>query len=105
MRWFPLEVRDTVWYAPSMARVTCEECKAIYEEMVRLVEASSLTKPGPDATPQQLGEWFDQRDADEEARMQERLTLATLSRRLMEHCKQTGHNVPSPLPHLGLNRN
>jgi len=54
-----------------MARAICEECKAIYEEMVRLVEASHRTKPGPNATPQQLGDWFDQRDADEDARIRE----------------------------------
>jgi TonB family protein len=49
---------------------------------------------GPDATARQLGERFDQRDADEEARMRERLALATLSRRLMEHRQTQG---PRPL--------
>jgi TonB family protein len=63
-------------------------------EQPRKQAAAPAPASGPDATPQQLGQWFDQRDADEEARMRERLALATLSRRLMEHRQTQG---PRPL--------
>lgn len=81
-----------------MALSSCEECKAIYKELLELVEISRQTKPGPDATPQQLADWFDQRDEDEDYRMRVRPALSTLTRRLIEHQKLTGHIVPLPYP-------
>jgi hypothetical protein len=42
-----------------MALPSCEGCKAIYRELLELVEISRQTKPGPDFTPQQLAAWFD----------------------------------------------
>jgi hypothetical protein len=86
-----------------MALPSCEECKAICRELLELVKISRQTKRGPDATPQQLAAWFDQRDQDEDYRMRVRPALSTLTRRLIEHRKLTGHNVPWPLPPGGLN--
>jgi hypothetical protein len=81
-----------------MALPSCEECKAINQELLELVEISRQTKPGPDATPRQLAAWFDQRDEDEDYRMRVRSALPTLRRRLMEHQILTGHRTPWPLP-------
>jgi len=48
-----------------MALPLCDECKAIYRELLELIEISRQSKPGPNATPQQLAAWFGQRDDDE----------------------------------------
>jgi hypothetical protein len=85
-----------------MTLPSCEECKAIYKEMLELVKTSQQSKPGPDATPQQLAAWFDERDQDQDYKTSVRAALSTLQRRLIEHQQLTGHNVPRPLP-SGLN--
>ncbi len=79
-----------------------KECKAIYQELLELVEISRPTKAGLDTTPQQLAACFDQREQDEDYRMRIRLALSTTSR-LIEHQRLTGHNVPLPLSQGGLN--
>jgi len=66
--------------------------------MLELVEVSRKTKPGPNATPQELGAWFDERDQDQDYTTRVRAKLSTLKRRLIEHQQLTGHNVPRPLP-------
>jgi hypothetical protein len=81
-----------------MAVPSCEECNAIYQELLELIETSHRTKPGPDATPQQLATWFDERDADQDYKTRVRTALSTLKRRLIEHQNLTGHRVPVPYP-------
>lgn len=81
-----------------MALPSCEECKAIHQELLELVENSRQSKPGPHATPQQLADWFDQREEDEDYKMRVRPALSTLRRRLIEHLKLTGHRIPWTLP-------
>lgn len=81
-----------------MTVFSCEECKAIYQEMLELVAISRQTKLGPDASPQQLGAWFDGRDEDQDYKTRVRAALSTLKRSLIEHQQLTGHNVPRPLP-------
>jgi hypothetical protein len=81
-----------------MSGSSCEECKAIYQEMLKLAEISRQTKPGPDATPQQLAAWFDERGEDQDYKTRVRAALSTLKRRIIEHQQLTGHNVPRPLP-------
>jgi len=81
-----------------MSASSCKECEAIYHEMLELVTVSRQTKPGPDATPQQLAAWFDERDQDQDYKTRVRAALSTLQRRLIEHQQLTGHNVPRPLP-------
>jgi hypothetical protein len=81
-----------------MSASSCKECEAIYHEMLELVKISRQTKPGPDATPQQLAAWFDERDQDQDYKTRVRAALSTLQRRLIEHQQLTGHNVPRPLP-------
>jgi hypothetical protein len=61
-----------------MALPQCEECKGIYRELLEFVEISHQSKPGPNATPQQLAAWFDQRDADEEFSLRVRPALSNL---------------------------
>jgi hypothetical protein len=85
-----------------MAVPSCEEYKAIYQELLELVEISRRTKPGPDATLQQLAAWFDERDQDQDYGTRVRTALSALKRRLIEHQKLTGHRVPVPYPPGGL---
>jgi len=85
-----------------MAAPACKECKAIYQELVDLVNLAHQDKPSPNATPQQLVDWFDQRDEDEEYKLRVRPALSTLRRRWIEHQRLTGHIVPLPLPPGGL---
>jgi hypothetical protein len=85
-----------------MALRQCEECKVIYQELLELVEISRRSKPGSNATPQQLASWFDQRDEDEEFRLHVRPALSSLRQRVTEHQKLTGHTIPLPLPPGGL---
>ena len=40
--------------------------------MLELVEISRQTKPGPDATFQELGAWFDGRDEDQDYKTRSR---------------------------------
>jgi hypothetical protein len=86
-----------------MALPSCEECKAIYQELLELEEISRQTKPDPAVTLRQLAAWIDQRDKDEDYKMRTRPALATLRRRLIEHQELTGHGVPWALPPGGLN--
>lgn len=79
----------------------CKECNAISQGLRELVERSRRTKPSPNATFQQLAEWFDQRDEDADLRMQERTALSTLKDRLIEHQRLTGHHVPLPISPSG----
>lgn len=85
-----------------MALPPCEECKAIYQELLDLVKTARQNKPGPDATPQQLVAWFDQRDDDEDYKMRVRPAVSKAVRRMIEHQKLTGQNIPRPLPPGGL---
>ena len=85
-----------------MALPACAECAAIHRELLELVEMSRKTKPGPGATPQELADWFDQRDEDEDYKMSVREVLSSLKRRMIEHQKLTGH-VVRLLPRGGLN--
>ena len=85
-----------------MALPPCDECKAILQELVALVEMSRQSKPGPGATPQELAAWFDQREADENYTSSVRPRLAEVRRRLAEHQKSTGHRVPLPFPRGGM---
>ena len=80
----------------------CEECEAIRQELLELVEFSRRSKPGPNATPQQLSAWFDQREADETYTQRVRPRLSSLRLRLAEHQSLTGHIVALPLPPGGL---
>ncbi len=73
---------------------SCEECEAIRQGLLELVEFSNRSRPGPDATPGQLIEWFERREEDDDYRNRVRPVLATLRRRWMEHYKLTGHNIP-----------
>jgi len=79
---------------------SCQECLAIYRELLELVEISRQSKPGPDATPQQLGAWFERRDECEEYVKRVRPALPSLKRRLIEHQRVTGHTVPTPTPKM-----
>jgi hypothetical protein len=85
-----------------VALPSCKECEAIYQEVLDLVEIARQSKPGPDATPQQLVDWFDQRDNNENYQMRMRPAVAKALRRLVEHQKLTGHRIPVPLPPGGL---
>ena len=85
-----------------MAPPACDECKAILQELLKLVEMSRESKPGPNATPQELAAWFDQREADENYTSGARPRLSELRRRLAEHQKSTGHRVPLPYPPGGM---
>jgi hypothetical protein len=85
-----------------MAAPSCEECKAIYQELVDLVDLAHQDKPGPNATPQQLVDWFDQQAEDEDYKMRARSALLKAKHRMIEHQKVTGHNVPLPLRQGGL---
>jgi hypothetical protein len=85
-----------------MALPVCHECEEIREELLRLVELSRQSKPGPNATPQQLANWFDQREADETYTGRVRPRLSSLRERLAEHQRLTGHTVPLPAPPGGL---
>ena len=85
-----------------MAAPLCDECRAIYRELVELVEISRQSKPDPSATPQQLAAWFDQRDVDEDCSLRMRPRLSSLRRRLAEHQKLTRHTTPFTLPPGGL---
>jgi hypothetical protein len=85
-----------------VALPVCQECEAIREELLRLVELSRQSKPGPYATPQQLANWFDQREADETYTERVRPRLSSLGERLAEHQRLTGHIVPLPAPPGGL---
>jgi len=80
----------------------CEECNAIRQELLQLIEISHKSKPGTNATPQQLAAWFDHRDDDEDHRSRWRPALSNLKRRLAEHQKLTGHTIPLSLPSGGL---
>ncbi len=84
-----------------MALPPCEECKAIYRELMELVESAHRTKPGAGATLEQLVAWMEERAEDPDYRTRVRLTLSTLTRRMVEHDKATGHHVPQPLPPRG----
>ena len=81
-----------------MAIGSCDECNAIHQELRDVVELSRQTKPGPDATPEQLAAWFDERDEDDAYRMRVRTALSTLRRRMTEHQQLTGHNITRPFP-------
>ncbi len=85
-----------------MSLPACRECTEIYQGLLALVESSHRTKPGPNATPQRLAEWFDLRDEDTTGRTRERTALSTLKARLLEHQKLTGHHIPLPLLPGGL---
>jgi hypothetical protein len=85
-----------------MSLPACKECTEIYQGLVALMESSHRTKPGPNATPQQLAEWLDLRVEDNAGRTRERTALSTLKARLIEHQKLTGHHIPLPLPPGGL---
>lgn len=85
-----------------MALPVCHECEVIRQELLRLVELSRQSKPGPNATPQQLAAWFDQREADETYTQRVRPGVSGLRARLAEHQKLTGHIVPLPVPPGGL---
>jgi len=81
-----------------MAVPLCDECKAIYRELVAMVEMSRRSDPGPGATPQQMAAWFDQRGTDENYNMRIQPAMWALGRRLMEHQILTGHTIPSITP-------
>jgi hypothetical protein len=66
------------------------------------MEYSRQSKPGPNATPEQLGAWFDQREADEAYTQRMRPRLSSVRARWAEHQKLTGHVVPLPMPPGGL---
>ena len=85
-----------------MSLPECDECEAIRQELLRLVEFSRQSKPGTNATPEQLAAWFDQREADETYTQRVRPRLSNLKVRLAEHQKMTGHVVPLPMPPGGL---
>jgi hypothetical protein len=85
-----------------MSLPRCDECEAIRQEMLSLIEYSRQSKPGPNATPEQLGAWFDQREADATYTQRVRPRLSSLRARLAEHQKLTGHVVPLPMPSGGL---
>jgi hypothetical protein len=85
-----------------MSLPRCDECEAIRQELLRLVEFSRQSKPGPNATPEQPAGWFDQREPDETYTQRMRPRLSSLRATLAEHQKLTGHIVPPPLPPGGL---
>jgi hypothetical protein len=66
------------------------------------MEASRQSKPGPNATAEQLAAGFDQREADQTYTQRVRPRVATLRARLAEHQKRTGHVVSLPMPPGGL---
>jgi hypothetical protein len=81
-----------------MSLPKCDECEEIRQELLRLVQFSRQSKPGPNATSEELAAWFDQREADETYTQRVRPGLSTLRARLAEHQKMTGHVVPLPMP-------
>jgi hypothetical protein len=85
-----------------MSLPKCDECEAIRQELLRLMEASRQSKPGPNATAEQLAAWFDQREADQTYIQRVRPRVATLRARLAEHPKGTGHVLSLPMPLGGL---
>jgi hypothetical protein len=78
------------------------ECKAIYQELLDIMDVSRRTKPGPGASPQDLAAWFDEREEDLDYKQQVRTALSKVRRRISEHQQQTGHVVPSLLSERGL---
>jgi hypothetical protein len=84
-----------------MAEPPCEECKAIFQELLDIMQDAWRDKPGR-ATSQQLYEWFEQQSADDGRRMRLRSAVSQATRRIIDHRNRTGHNVPTPLPPGGL---
>ena len=80
-----------------MSLPKCEECEAIRQELLALMEYSRQSKPGPNATPEQLGAWFEQREVNKTYTQRVRPGLSSLRARLAEHQKLTGHVVPLPV--------
>ena len=80
----------------------CGECKAIYQELLDIMEVSRRTKTGPSASPQDLAAWFDEREEDLDYKQRVRTALSKVRRRIIEHQQQTGHVVRSPLSERGL---
>jgi hypothetical protein len=74
--------------------LSCQECEAIYQELVELVEISRRSKPAPNPTPQQLADWFEQREESQEYVERLRPALSSVKRRLIEHQRLTGHTLP-----------
>ena len=81
-----------------MSITKCHECEAIRQELLRLVKFSRQSKPRPNATPEQLAEWFDRREVDKTYVQRVRPGLSTLRARWAEHQKMTAHVVPLPMP-------
>ena len=88
-----------------MAYPGCEECESIRLALIELLEMSRRGKPRPGATPQELAEWFDERDYDEDGKLRRSLALANVKSRITEHWRLTGHQMPLPIPPSGLNFN
>jgi len=82
---------------------SCEECKAIYREMLELVELSRRSKSSLPATQHQWVEYLDRWDASQDYRMRIIPGISSVIRRLKEHQKLTGHILPWALPPGGLN--
>jgi hypothetical protein len=61
-----------------MSLPKCDECEVTREELLRLMEASRQSEPGPNATAEQLAAWFDQREADQTYMQRVRPRVATL---------------------------
>lgn len=86
-----------------MALSSCEECTALYREMLDLIELSRRDNPGPGATPHDLVAWFERREENEDYKTRVRPALWNAVRKLIHHQKLAGHFVLRPLLRGGLN--
>lgn len=72
---------------------SCQECQAIYRDVMRAVHQARENLFDQPASPQQLVTWLEQLNEDDCARLRETSSFWKTWRRLQEHRTLTGHSI------------
>jgi hypothetical protein len=89
-----LEAKDS-----PMDSFSCDECRAIYLDLLETARAARMCQPEETITRRGLVKWVQQLSEEDCARMRQDSNLWRAWRKLQEHRDLTGHYLPVlPLP-------
>jgi len=80
-------------YDERMDAHSCEECQAIYRELMHAAHKARQSLFDQPTPPQQVVAWLEQLNEDDCARLRETSSLWKTWRRLQEHRTLTGHSI------------
>ena len=78
----------------AMEHPSCEECQALYKELLKASRATWERRPDESTAPLALAVWLEQLNEEECARMRETSSLWATWRKLREHRALSGHYLP-----------